>query len=42
VFQVSPFTPTPKAAARAGILAAPIDSDHTRKAYVNAVRRFAE
>jgi len=37
------FTPTPKAAS--GVLeffTAQINNDHTRKAYLNATRRFAE
>jgi hypothetical protein len=43
VFQASLFTPTPKAAKRVlEFFRAQIDNDHTRKAYRNAVRRFAE
>jgi len=37
------FTPTPKAAQRAlEFFTAQINNDHTRKAYLNATRRFAE
>jgi integrase/recombinase XerD len=37
------FTPTPKAARRVlEFFTAQIDNDHTRKAYLNATRRFAE
>jgi hypothetical protein len=37
------FTPTPKAAQRVlEFFTAQINNDHTRKAYVNATRRFAE
>jgi hypothetical protein len=43
VFQVALFTPTPKAAKRVlEFFAAQINNDHTRKAYSNATRRFAE
>jgi hypothetical protein len=43
VFQVALFTPTPKAAKRAlEFFTAQINNDHTRKAYLNATRRFAE
>src|SRR6516165_7520157 len=37
------FTPTPKAARRVlEFFTAQINNDHTRKAYMNATRRFAE
>ena len=37
------FTPTPKAARRVlEFFTAQINNDHTRKAYLNATRRFAE
>jgi hypothetical protein len=37
------FTPTPKAAQRVlEFLTAQINNDNTRKAYLNATRRFAE
>lgn len=37
------FTPTPKAAKRVlEFFTAQINNDHTRKAYLNATRRFAE
>jgi site-specific recombinase XerD len=37
------FTPTPKAAKRVlEFFTAQINNDHTRRAYVNATRRFAE
>ena len=43
VFQVALFTPTPKAAKRVlEFFTAQINNDHTRKAYMNATRRFAE
>src|ERR1700693_3609674 len=43
VFQVALFTPTPKAARRVlEFFTAQINNDHTRKAYLNATRRFAE
>src|ERR1039457_7246805 len=43
VFQVALFTPTPKAAKRVlEFFTAQINNDHTRKAYFNATRRFAE
>lgn len=43
VFQVTLFTPTPKAARRVlEFFTAQINNDHTRKAYMNATRRFSE
>jgi site-specific recombinase XerD len=43
VFQVALFTPAPKAAKRVlEFFTAQINNDHTRKAYMNATRRFAE
>ena len=43
VFQVALFAPTPKAAKRVlEFFTAQINNDHTRKAYLNATRRFAE
>ena len=43
VFPVALFTPTPKAAKRVlEFFTAQINNDHTRKAYMNATRRFAE
>jgi site-specific recombinase XerD len=43
VIQVALFTPTPKAAKRVlEFFTAQINNDHTRKAYMNATRRFAE
>ena len=37
------FTPTPKAAKRTlEFFTAQINNDHTRKAYLNATRRFAQ
>ena len=37
------FTPTPKAAKRVlEFFTAQINNEHTRKAYLNATRRFAE
>jgi len=37
------FAPTPKAARRVvDFFTAQVNSDHTRKAYLNAARRFAE
>jgi len=43
VFQVALFTPTPKAARRVlEFFTAQIDNYHTRKAYLNATRLFAE
>jgi hypothetical protein len=43
VFPVALFAPTPKAAKRAlEFFTAQINNDHTRKAYLNAARRFAE
>ena len=42
VFQVTLFTPTPKAQKRVlEFFTAQINNDHTRKAYMNAARRFA-
>ena len=42
VFQVTLFTPTPKAQKRVlEFFTAQINNDHTRKAYLNATRRFA-
>ena len=41
--QPAHFTPTPKAAKRVlEFFTAQINNDHTRKAYLNATRRFAE
>ena len=43
VFPVALFTPTPKAAKRAlEFFTTQIENDNTRKAYMNAARRFAE
>jgi integrase/recombinase XerD len=43
VFPARLFTPTPKAARRVlEFFTAQINNDHTRKAYLNATRRFAE
>ena len=43
VFPAPLFTPTPKAARRVlEFFTAQINNDHTRKAYLNATRRFAE
>lgn len=43
VFPVTLFTPTPKAAKRVlEFFTAQINNDHTRKAYMNAARRFSE
>jgi hypothetical protein len=43
VFQPALFTPTPKAAKRVlEFFTAQINNDYTRKAYLNATRRFAE
>ena len=43
MFQVALFTQTPKAAKRVlEFFTAQINNDHTRKAYLNATRRFAE
>jgi integrase/recombinase XerD len=43
VFPVTLFAPTPKAAKRVlEFFTAQINNDHTRKAYMNATRRFAE
>jgi hypothetical protein len=43
LFQVTFFTPTPKAAKRVlEFFTAQINNDYTRKAYMNATRRFAE
>src|ERR1039457_5739461 len=43
VFQVALFSPTPQAAKRVlEFFTAQINKDHTRKAYFNATRRFAE
>ena len=42
VFQPALLTPTPKAAERVlEFFTAQIDNHHTRKAYLNATRRFA-
>jgi hypothetical protein len=43
MYQVTPFAPTPKAAKRAlEFFTTQVNNDHTRKAYLNATRRFAE
>jgi len=42
VFQLTPFTPTPKAARRVEFFTTQINNDNTRKAYLNATRRFAD
>jgi hypothetical protein len=39
---VALFTPTPKAKRVLEFFTAQINNDHTRKAYLNATRRFAE
>src|SRR5690349_2646935 len=43
LFQATLFTPTPKAARRTlEFFTARINNDHTRKAYLNATRRFSQ